>query len=173
MKPALRKFAMETHATSRVVGIFEDQQHAIEATRALLQAGFSADQVVLLAQNLNAQELTSLGIKVQHGAEEGAIGGALVGGAIGAAVGALTLLIPVAGPVAVAILAIVTATGAATGSVVGPFIGMEMTEAEAHEHAEHISKGRTVVVVRAPDRAAEAQAILVEHGSYDFSMATD
>ncbi len=166
---------METHSISRVVGIFEDQQHAIQGTQALLTAGFRADQIVLLAQNINAQELTDLGIKVQHGAEEGAVAGALVGGGIGAAAGALTLLVPVAGAVAVAVLAIVTAAGAATGSVVGAFAGMEVSEAEAREQADHISKGRTVVVVRAHDanQAHEAQSIMVDHGSYDFSMATD
>ena len=166
---------METHATSRVVGIFEDQSHAVKASQALLRAGFNGNQIVLLAQNINAQELNKLDIKVQQAAEDGALRGAIVGGGIGAVAGALTLLIPVAGPVAAAIIAITAATGAFTGTVVGPFVGMEMTEAEAQEHAEHISKGRTVVVVRAHDveQAHQAQSIMVDHGSYDFSMATD
>jgi outer membrane lipoprotein SlyB len=164
---------MENDAPSRVVGVFEDQTHAIDAVRALITDGFSADQIVLVAQSWREQELAQLGIKLQHAGAHGAVTGAAVGGGIGAAAGAALLLIPGVGPVALAVVAIATALGASAGSIVGPFIAMEMTETEAREHAEHVSRGRTVVLVRTIDRAREAQSIMVDHGSYDFSMSTD
>src|SRR5207245_9074795 len=145
----------------------------IDASRALVKAGFAPDRITLVAQDWKSQELAGLGVEVQHAAASGSATGAAIGGGVGAAVGLLTLLIPGRGAGALAVAAPAAATGAATGSLWGAFAGMEMTEAEAREHAEHVQRGYTVVVVRTTDRADEANRILVANGAHDFSMSTD
>ena len=138
-----------------------------------MTAGFTPGQIVLVAHDWHNPELADLGIELQHAAGEGAMTGAAVGGGIGLAAGLLTLLIPGIGAVAAVAVVLAGAAGAAAGSFFGPFIAMEMTEAEAREHAAHVEQGRTVVVVRTPDRLDEARAVMVEHRAYDFSMSTD
>ena len=164
---------MKPQQTANAVGIFEDRKQAVEAVRALLAAHFPAKQITLVARDWRDPELAGLGIEEQHAAASGAVQGAAVGGGVGIAAGLLTLLVPGIGPAAVAIIALAGAAGAAAGAFFGPFIAMEMTEAEAREHAAHVEQGRTVVVVRVPDRHDEAQAMMVSQGAYDFSMSTD
>jgi hypothetical protein len=164
---------MNDRQPPRAVGVFADQQHAIEAARALVDAGFSPERITLAAQDWKTQELESLGVKVQHGATTGSATGAAIGGGVGAAVGLLTLLIPGIGVGVLALTALAAATGAATGSLWGAFAGMEMSENEAHQHAQQVKQGYTVLVVRAENRADEANHILVNHGAHDFSMSTD
>jgi hypothetical protein len=109
-------------------------------------------------------------VEAQHAADEGAVAGALVGASLGVAVGAVVALIPGLGVAVILLSAIGGLTGAAVGAYAGPFIALEMTEAEAQEHAERIEQGRTVVVVKTADRQEEAESIMVEHVAYDCSM---
>jgi hypothetical protein len=164
---------MQTQQPPRAVGVFEDQDHAIAAARALIQAGFAPKQIVLLARDWKGPELTKLGLEAQHAADDGAMAGALIGGTAGLAAGLLTALVPGPGQGGDHQHAQAGAGGAAVGAYVGPFVGMEMSEAEAREHAGHVEEGRTVLVVRTPDRQDEARSVMVDHGAYDFSMSTD
>jgi hypothetical protein len=157
----------------RAVGIFATQKEAIDAARDLVKAGVAPDRITLVAQDWKTQELEALGVQVQRAATVGSSTGAAIGGGLGAAVGLLTLLIPGIGVGALGLTALAAATGAATGSLWGAFAGMEMSEAEAREHADHVQRGYTVVVVRATDRADEVNRILVAHGAHDFSMSSD
>jgi len=60
-----------------------------------------------------------------------------------------------------------TAAGAALGTYLGPFIGMKNVNDDLSRHVEReLSGGRTVVTVRAGDRAVKAMDILRDHG-YD------
>jgi len=163
---------MQTPPHHRAVGVFEDQQKAIEGAKALLNAGFSADQLVLVAREWKEQELSKLSVKMQHAADSGAATGAAVGGGVGLAAGLLTLLIPGIGIAAAGLAVIAAATGAASGGWFGAFAGMELKEEEAREFAAYSDKGHTVLVVRAGERREEANAIMVKHGAYDYSMST-
>jgi outer membrane lipoprotein SlyB len=162
---------MANQQPTRAVGIFEDQQHAVNAVHALTQAGFSPQQIVVVARDWKGHELPGPMIEAQHAADNGAVTGALVGASLGVAAGAVISLIPGLGVAVIVLSAIGGLTGAAVGAYAGPFIALEMTEAEAQEHAEHVEQGRTVVVVKTADRQSEAESIMVEHGAYDFSMA--
>ncbi len=157
----------------RAIGIFATQKDAIEAVKDLVEHGFAPDRITLVAQDWKSQEMAGLGVEAQRGATAGSATGAAIGGGVGAAVGLLTLLIPGIGAGVLALTALAAATGAATGSLWGAFAGMEMSEAEAREHASHVQRGYTVVVVRTADRADEANHIMVAHGAHDFSMSTD
>ena len=155
---------------ARAVGIFEDQQHAVNAVHALTQAGIAPQQIVVVARDWKGHELPGPMVEAQHAADDGAIAGALVGASLGVAAGAVLSLIPGLGVAVIVLSAIGGLTGAAVGAYAGPFIALEMTEAEAQQHAEHVEQGRIVVVVKTADRQEEAESIMVEHGAYDFSM---
>ena len=57
------------------------------------------------------------------------------------------------------------AAGAAGGVYLGPFIAMGLSEQESREYAQALREGRTIVAVRAGDRAAEATSILRRQGA--------
>ena len=161
---------MTNQQLARAVGIFEDQQHAVNAVHALTGAGFAPEQIVVVARDWKGHELPGPMVEAQHVADSGAVAGALVGASLGVAAGAVTSLIPGLGVAVIVLSAIGGLTGAAVGAYAGPFVALEMTEAEAEEHAKHIEQGRIVVVVKTAERQDEAEAIMVEHGAYDFSM---
>ncbi|HEV3143443.1 MAG TPA: hypothetical protein VGZ47_06105, partial [Gemmataceae bacterium] len=149
-----------------------DEQHATNAAQALVQAGFSPKQIVVVARDWKGHELAGPWVEAQHAAGEGAVAGALVGASLGVAAGAVMALIPGLGVAVVLLSALGGLTGAAVGAYAGPFIALEMTEAEAQKHAEHVEMGRKVIAVKTADRQDEAEAIMVEHGAYDFSMTS-
>jgi hypothetical protein len=164
---------MSNQTSSRVVGIFDSRQEAVEAARALMAAGFETAQIVIVARDWKGEELPGPLVELQQVAADGAVTGAVAGAGVGAVAGALAAVLPVAGIGILVLEALGIAAGAAIGSYVGPFLALEMSESEAMEHAEQIQRGRIVVVVRTPNRQDEARAILVEHGAYDFSMTNE
>src|SRR5207248_1653453 len=56
------------------------------------------------------------------------------------------------------------ALGAAGGTFVGPFIALEMEEEDARHYAREGDEGRTIVLVKAVERAEEARAIIRANG---------
>jgi hypothetical protein len=161
------------HGTT-VVGIFDDQNHALEALRALRRAGFTDQQLGLASRHaVGEPELAQ--VDTQQHAGDGAITGAAVGGGIGAVAGAVVAgAVPVVGPVLAGGLLVGAlggaALGAAVGTFAGPFIALGLTEHDAQEYARQIEAGRNVVVVRTSDRQELVRRILDEHGAYDDSM---
>ena len=164
---------MPIQQAARAVGIFEKQDRAVAAVKALMAAGFPPAQIVIAARDWRGHDLVGPRVDLQRASAGGALRGAVVGGCLGAAVGMLASLIPGIGWNIFVLGALGAAAGAAIGCYVGPFISLEATESDAKEHGKHLELGRTVVVVRAPDRLDEANALMVEHGAYDFSMANE
>lgn len=156
-----------------VVGVFEDRRQAERAVEGLRRAGFPADRIGLVAR-AGATESSLEGCDTNTKAEEGMAAGLLTGGAAGALLGALAApFIPGVG-LAVAAGAFVGAIGgAAIGSFVGILVGMGIPEDEARMYECELLAGRTLVTVRSEGRAAEAVAILRDHGAYDASRAGD
>ena len=161
---------------TRVVSyLFDDYQSARSAVTALHQAGFTSNEVSLVASNSDKRY-------VEEDGASGAATGAGVGGAVGAGAGILTslgvLAIPGLGPlVAAGILATTlatTAAGAAAGGLIGSLIDYGVPEEDAHLYAEGIRRGGTLVTVRASiDRAAKAEAILEQHQPVDADARRD
>ena len=157
---------------TRVVShLFDDYQSARSAVTALHQAGFTSNEVSLVASNADKRY-------VEEEGASGAATGAGVGGAVGAGAGILTALgvlaIPGLGPlVAAGIFATTlatTAVGAAAGGLVGSLMDYGVPEEDAHLYAEGIRRGATLVTVRASDeRAAKADAILDQHDPVDMT----
>ena len=158
-----------------VLGIFDDQGHALKAIQELRHAGFQEDQLGLAARHWVADAPELAQVEMQHSAGDGAITGAAVGGGLGAVAGAVAAsVIPGVGPVLAGGLLIGAlggaALGAAVGTFAGPFVALGLSEHDAQHYAQHVEAGRTVVMVRTDDRKEEARDILVRCGAYDDSM---
>lgn len=164
-----------------VTRMFDSHQQALTAVRALESAGFSHDDVSIVAGQADgrytddgvpvAATARPLDPPVEHhdshrsGAGVGATLGTLVGGGAGLAAGLGALAIPGLGPIVAAGWLVAALTGAGAGAVAGGAIG-SLTSAgvdakEAPVYEEGVRRGGTLVVVRAPEeRIVEAEAIL-------------
>jgi hypothetical protein len=167
---------MATLTPSTVIAVFDDRGHAESALLELVHAGFSHDQIGMVTPGGRITEGTTPSEKLEDDAGEGAVAGAITGGAVGALAGALVVgLVPGLGPVLaggiLAGIALGAAGGAAVGSYLGPFIALGLSEEEAKYYGEELRSGRTVVAVRAGDRAAEARTILHSHGGRTPQLA--
>jgi hypothetical protein len=161
---------------NRVIScLFDDYASARNAVAALQEAGFTSNEVSLVASNADSRH-------VEDDAGSGAVAGTGVGGAVGAGAGILTSLgviaIPGLGPlVAAGILATTLATtvaGAVAGGLIGSLMDYGISEEEAHLYAEGIRRGGTLVTVRStPERVAQAEAILDRFESVDVNARRD
>lgn len=165
----------QTHAT--VVGVFPTRGKAEQAMADLMQAGFRADQVGLIARDTSGKTVRTDGEGDNYAGEGAAIGaaaGAGVGGLVG--LGVVSGVIPVIGPVlAIGTLGTIllnAAGGAAIASIAGALIGWGIPEEDASYYEGEVKAGRFLVTVQAGDRAAEARTILHRHGGYDRAAAT-
>jgi hypothetical protein len=147
---------MDNKQTTAVIATFADRRRADRFVEQLRQAGFRDDEIGVTAP---------AGYAADTKAEEGAVAGAVTGGTLGALAGAVaTGLIPGIGRVVVAgllagVLGGATA-GAAAGGLLGALVGLGIPEAEARRYEQEFLAGRTLVVVQAVGRGAEALAIL-------------
>ncbi|MCL6647405.1 MAG: hypothetical protein K6U89_03605 [Chloroflexi bacterium] len=162
-----------------VAGLFRDSARAQEAILALGDAGFTADQIGVAVRDpaVEARMTEESGTQAVTGAVTGAVSGGLLGGLVGFLVGLGALAIPGIGPVvAGGILASAfgiaggtavagAGIGAAAGGLVGALVGLGIPEEEAHHFEHGIREGRTLVTVRAENRALEALAILERYGA--------
>jgi hypothetical protein len=152
---------------STAIGSFESRARAERAVEELLRAGFTWEQVGYLTRN-NEGVLTDA-TQAEVRAEGGAAAGAVTGGVLGAVVGGVAALsIPGVGPIlAAGLLAGVLgggAVGAWGGGLIGALVGLALPEEEARYYEEELQAGRTLVVVQAGDRYAEAMDVLSRCG---------
>lgn len=157
-----------------LIGVFDDQSHAVRAVEGLHQSGFGHEQVSLLARERVAAAPDRATVDLQETAGTSAIVGAVAGGALGLAAGAVAAaVLPGIGPFVMGGLLATAgggALGAAFGAYAGPFVALGLNEDIAQHYARHVESGRTVVVVRAGERQDQARQILETHGAYDDSM---
>jgi len=164
----------------QVVGLFDNMQDAHAAVQDLTNAGFTADDVSIVANNASGEYGVSDGggSEAAEGAGAGATGGAILGGLGGLLVGLGALAIPGIGPVVAAgSLATTLGTtlagaglGAAAGGLVGALVGAGIPEEDANVYAEGIRRGGALVTVQADtdDRADRAADILDRHNVVDI-----
>jgi len=157
------------------IGVFKDSSAAQAAVRDLIEAGFSEEQIGVVARSGEETTVkTGKGRKKDTGTmvEEGAVTGVAAGAGIGAlwALGIAANVLPAIGPViAGGIFASILASaagGAAVAGVLGALIGLGIPEEEAHYYEGEFKAGRTLVTVQANGRYDEAVAILRRHGAY-------
>src|SRR5262245_199590 len=116
---------MQVQLATRAVGVFDKQDQAVAAVRALLAAGFPPGKIVIVASNWQGHDISGPRVELQQASARGAVRGAIVGGCLGAAAGMLASLIPGAGWNTFIFGVIGGAVGAAIGCYVGPFIALE------------------------------------------------
>jgi hypothetical protein len=110
---------------------------------------------------------------------EGAVTGAVAGGTLGGLVGAAlaSVVIPGVGPVIAGGMLVGALAGAvagvAGGGILGTLVGLNVPEEEARHSERHFHSGRTLVIVRAGDRDAEAAAVLRRHGGHGGTLPPD
>lgn len=161
------------------VAIFDDRDDAQDAINALRDAGFSADDISVVARDRDTAGALaeSTGTEAGAGAATGALAGGLLGGVAGWLVGIGALAIPgvgpiiAAGPIAAALGG--AALGAAGGGIIGALTGAGVPEEEARYYDTEFQRGGILVTANAPGRFGEAMSILREHGGRDASTRTD
>lgn len=174
----------------RAVGLFSSHHEAEKALSELRDAGFSMNQVSIIAKDAErldqsnqigetrVQELTET-THVDKGAKAGAATGGAVGGLTGLLVGLGTLAIPGVGPILLAgatATAIATtlaggAIGAAAGGLVGGLIGLGIPEDRARIYHDHVVHGDYLVIVDGTDtEISRAEAILKREGIREWEV---
>lgn len=163
-------------ATRTIVRMFDDRDHALMAVRDLESAGFTQDEVSVMAAG--GTPGTSSGADVADtpdsasGAGMGATLGTLLGGGAGLLAGIGAMAIPGLGPIVAAGWLAATLTGgvagAAAGGLLGSLVGSGVEEREAHVYAEGVRRGGTLVSVRGEEaRVVEAERIMARHQTVD------
>lgn len=172
----------------RAIGVFPHRRDAEAALTELRDAGFSMNQVSLIAKDSSGG--TGAGANIGHGnkADEGAKAGAATGGALGGLGGLLVglgaLAIPGVGPViagGAAATAIATtlaggAIGAAAGGIAGGLVGLGIPEDRAKVYSDRFQRGEYLVIVDGTESEIQrAEAILKRRGIQEYSVfdATD
>src|SRR5262245_44577448 len=160
---------MTPNRQTTVVGVFNDRVRAQEALREVRAAGFSENQIGLIARE-GDRSTADAGDNVLAGATAGAAAGAGVGAlwALGIAAGVLPGIGPVVAGGLLGSLLASAAGGAAVASIVGLLVGLGIPEDEAAYYDSEFKAGHTIVTVRDDARADEAWAILRRHGAYNM-----
>jgi hypothetical protein len=168
--------------TGTVVGVFHERRHAEMAIADLERAGFRDDQIGFASHGETTMASDRIANKdavtTDTGPGSGALSGAMTGGVIGGVLGALaSLAIPGVGPVVAAGIlgpilggaAAGAGLGAAGGGLIGGLVTTGVAEEDARYYDEQFRGGRSLVTVRAGDRAAEARSIIERHGGHESS----
>jgi hypothetical protein len=166
-----------------VVGLFDRFEEAQQVVHELRDAGFSSDEINLIARDADGQYTQSLNTDrvtrdrrdedVSDGAGAGAGIGAVLGGIAGFLVGLGALAIPGIGPV-IAAGPIVGALGGAgigavSGGLIGALVDWGVPDEHANYYAEGVRRGGTLVAVRAEDtRVDHALQIMNRHSPVDI-----
>ncbi len=171
-KEAAARRAVQGGKFQTVVAVFPDFETAEHAIGALHQAGYTSDEVSLVAKGTEASSELPSQAESEH-AVHGAERGAIVGGILGGLVGIAALAIPGVAPIAAAGWLAAALGGAAAGAAAGGLIGamteMGVPEDVARRYGHQVSEGNFLVMVVAEEGEREQNAgrILTEAGSAD------
>lgn len=161
-----------------IVGVFDTHVSARQAVARLKQAGFSENQIGIVARHNRASNDTDDDKDGDTGdtyAGEGAATGVAAGAGIGAlwGLGIVAGVLPILGPAIAggALAAILTsaAAGAAVSGLAGTLVGMGLPKDEAEFYQSEIEAGQVLVTVADHGRETEAQMIMRKSGGYDMS----
>lgn len=170
-----------------VVGIFDGQNDAEKALNELKDAGFTPDQVSVVAKDTSETksmvEGSSMGGAETSGIGTGALLGGLFGGAAGWLVGIGALAIPGIGPIVAAGALATTlggaAVGAAAGGLIGALVGAGIPEEDARTYETHVKEGRILITAHAStaEQTQDARDAFDRYGSevraYDRAASAD
>jgi hypothetical protein len=144
-----------------VVGVFSDRAQAERVVEALHRAGFRKEEIGVVTRHDSATEAGTGPSPI--GTVVGGVTGTVTGGVLAGILGSVVAVaVPGIGPL---LLAGVLATIVTGSAIAGALIGMGVTEEEARHYEEQVKAGRTLVVVKADARIAEAWDLLLKHGA--------
>lgn len=157
--------SQRTDYSGVVVENFADQRRAERAVQALVDAGFTANEISVVAQDRERAEAVAddTGQDVAEGAGIGAATGGVLGGITGLLLGATALAIPGIGVVVAGPLAAIlggAGIGAVGGGIAGALAGLGVSDDDAERYRERYEAGDILVVVAAGARESEARMIL-------------
>ncbi|HLH96380.1 MAG TPA: general stress protein [Xanthobacteraceae bacterium] len=146
-----------------IVRLYDDHTHAADAITALRKAGIPEKDITVITRD---DRVTS--------AARGAEIGATVGGLAGLLTGLGLIAIPGIGPVVATGWLAATAAGAAAGGLAGGALGV-IAEAgisgdEAHEIAECLRRGATLVAARVPSEDRSRYEAILDRGAIDLRV---
>jgi len=154
-----------------VIGVFEDVDSATQALNALRDAGFTPEQVSVLARDTRTtREMAENTDMVAEDAGKGAVVGTVLGGLAGWLVGISALAIPGIGPVVGAGIIGTTLAGAGIGAAAGGLIGAlgsyGVPEEDARAYEESVRQGSVLLTVHAAseNQAQQANTIFGSQG---------
>ena len=160
-----------------VAGVFDEQSDAQKALNELKEAGFTPDQVSVVAKDTRETQTMVEGSDMAgaetSGAATGALLGGLTGGIAGWLVGIGALAIPGIGPIVAAGALATTlggaAIGAAAGGLIGALVGAGIPEEDARTYEAHVKEGRILITAQAatPQQAQAAHDAFERHGGSD------
>lgn len=160
-----------------ITGLFANEHDAATAIRALEAAGFSPDDISLIAgENVNRD---AFAVTSHSKLPEGAAIGAGTGGAVGALVAGLTAVgaiatggvgVLVAGPIVAALAG--AGAGAAAGGVVGGAIGAAIPEHEIKHVEDAIERGSVLVGVHCDDSDERSRVKAIFKGARAQNIST-
>jgi hypothetical protein len=152
-------------ADQAVVGTYDSMDAADAAVRKLVEGGFPAGQVSVIAQNLQSEKQVHGFITTGDVAKVGAGTGAWVGGLFGVLAGVALVFVPavgpllVAGPFAASLLAGVEGAivGAGAGGLLGALAGLGISKEHIVKYEDQLKAGKYLVLAQG-DAAAAARA---------------
>jgi len=152
-----------------VIGVFDDDEAAQEAIRDLKSVGFDEDHIGVASRH---EPDANHDMTFVDGSERTAALGAAVGLGTGAlwGIGVLVGFLPGIGPTiaggTLGVLLANAAVGGAAGGLAGALVGLGVPEQHADEYERECIAGKTIVTVKAGDRADTASAILSRNASH-------
>jgi hypothetical protein len=170
---------MTTTKSKAVFGIYGSTDQAESAVDALMDAGFSAQDVSVLMPDQRGTSAFAhrKETKAPEGATAGATTGGVVGGTLGVLVGLGSLAIPGLGPLIAAgpIIAGLAGLGAggAVGGLIGALVGMGIPEYEAKRYAGRVKDGGVLLSAHceSPGEVLRAKEVLASTGAADIAVA--
>lgn len=167
--------AQPTRHEGVVVQNFYTEADAENAVRALRDAGFTTDNISVVAQDKDRATAVADDTAEDVAAETGigAVTGGVLGGIVGLLVGAAAIAVPgigivIAGPLAAALGG--AGLGAITGGIAGALASIGVSEGDAQHYQERYKAGDILIVVAAGGRETEARQILESGGTPDIPL---
>jgi hypothetical protein len=170
---------VEEHMDKTLVALYDNFEHARMAVEDLVNAGFSRDNISLIANDASGEyrkyfESQTGTVPDDVKAGEGASMGAVIGGLLGLGLTLIPGIGPVlaAGPLASALLggAIGATTGAATGGITAALVDMGINEDTAASYTETVRRGGALISITAPENdESHIRDILNRHGAIDIN----
>jgi len=153
-----------TNNRHTVVGVFDGPNHAEQALNGLKNAGFTPEQVSVVAKESSEtrQMVGNTGMGDGEAAGSGAVAGTVIGGIAGWLFGISALAIPGIGPIVGAGIIGTTLAGAgigaATGGLIGALTAEGVDEADAKGYEENVRQGSILLTAHAMSNEQEQQA---------------